>query len=1547
MSADGWEDVTPKSNDGWEEVKPSSSFQSGTAFKDTKDLIPSIDDIKGAWETFKKQWEDRHNTPMTPEVMHKMMASEKAAGSAVLDTVGGLPGMVAGAVHGVGTGVANMDASLGLKTGMDTMTALLPSTLMGNKADQDNPAYHTAMAPVTAIMDTLNAIPTGYGEVANALGYDKAAQQITDAGKLGIMAGGAALGAREVMRGGRGKEGKVEDHASKLVDEGWEDVTAKAEEIKPETPVGFEDVPHQAEMFPTNPYDVAGHVTELKEGRPVTVDSPQGDLFGSSIQEALRQPELPVDSLLKTPDNAIPYTPDPRLSLEPMTDKPLTQREMGINMPEADMPWSLEAKESSLPIMNQKRLYDRVVEENRASAEAPAAPASRSLHEAYARAERDRAFKAVEEVATAQKDAHYQQLEHLEIARRNGELDYQHLVEQGDKTLLPRESTEAMQSALRGDKLSDALGEISRTHADKEYRTLADYLSKQVEGVRTVLHEDGYMTHGDRQVSGYYDPTTNTVGFSGVGASSPHTVMHETVHALTSRIINERPNDVRVMALKNLYNQMTAKGIAKDFPGVVNVKEFVSEAFSNPAFQERLKATRMDNRSMFTKFVDAVKTMFGMKSGIRTPLTNALEHAIDLGKQVMEAQKTTAPELAAAGLSKNMIDLMASNKPEPKVTTRANEGMEKMVNKIPGLEGPISDFIKYDQPVEAIVKMAQEAPDINSNMVDKLANQLQGGGLFQSLKTRNPVVKYTHERMDRAFKEAAFRIRENLSDPQTGLKAYMRELTPDQKGEIFQLQMLNEGQRTFSSQELAARGFNEKQIAYYNKDRELRSQFFGELNARREEMGLRPMDERVGHIAGRFLGDFYREVYADGKIVGRISGSTKWELDRVTKFMKDKHPDWEMGEGKYNKIGQGRSAADRFGGLMEAINFLSKADADVKTLLDSYREYVQADAVNFLNATKHAKAKKEQAGGIAGSQGNKEWLDAKKNAEEGMKAQLAYFEQGYEWMSVEKAVGDLKTLLTDDGVLKQQKNAVEWANQYVDHSMGRGQGKFADALNSALSGIGEWSTLGHSNILKFNNAAKSLMMQKFMGFANIPFTVTQLLQPLQVHPPMVRLLKNRGLEFSAGEAQMKAVDSYLRHEMSPDKMTNFEKAAFQYAAEMGVFDPKMFDHTRDINVSKFRERADKLINANIQIPETFTRGNAFLFYSHLLKDAGIPAKDIFGAAENLTNMTMVNYTPLERPMGYAKLGWIGDVASTLVRYKHNQLSQLAFYAREGARGGGVSPLATFLGGSLAFGGMMGFFGYQEANALYSMFSENVLKKPDNLDSRILNSGAPELLTHGIFSTLGLDMTTRFSNANILPDNIGAAVMPYGSAMLDMAQATGRVMKDPTSPTKQKQFVKAMAPQSMQGLLENQLFTEKQPDGTNLYQNSTEGPNLGKGRVARSDKDMGLRSLGFRNVRESKELAGNYARTQIEKGNANVVDGLLTKAKYAAMDNTLSDAQLQTLINRAAALGEDPSAFVGKLASWGMDRKLTQKQQILLRNAQRGYSGAYNIQQGQR
>jgi hypothetical protein len=1144
----------------------------------------------------------------------------------------------------------------------------------------------------------------------------------------------------------------------------------------------------------------------------------------------------------------------------------------------------------------------------------------------------------------------------LDIARKAGELDFMELQRGGDKSLMNERATGFLFDAIHEGSLGKALHTIAGMHERSGYRTLARYLEDKIQSLKVKLHNDGVILAGERAYTGYFDSASNTVGFSRQGALSPHTVLHEVVHALTSQFLHLKPDHFLSKGIKGIYQQVSKKPGFEKFKSIINEREFLAEAFSNPEFQKFLKQMHVSPngalRTAWNKFMHNVKNMLGIKQG---PLSDALYETIDLGKRVMESsnekfRNKAKDKLAAEGIPNKMLDLMASKK-QPVVAT--NKSVEPY-KKLPGLKHAVEDFAFGPEKPEAVLELARSAEDIPTGVVEKMGQQLQAGGLFESLKTRNPVVKYTYERLTRAAQESADMIRTNLTDAQTGLKSFMRDLNAAAKAEIWMQMMKDEGHKLRTADDLAKAGYSEAQIAFYQRYRELDKRFLDSINEVRTEIGMQPIDERVAHMAGRFMGPFSQMGFLNGKVVAPIHATTRWELNKAVKWMKENHPEYEWGKVEYKEIGKGKSASDRFGGLMEAINMIEKADGNVKTLMDSYREYIKSDASNIFNARRHELPKAETPGGRQGSEGNKPWESAVKNAKQGMKAQLEYFEQGYTWMAMQKAVDDLKMVLGDESIKDSQRNALEWSNMYLDHALGRNQGALADAAGALLSYVGKHSFLlpigdgwgvGHTNIIKASNKAKQLMMQKFMGFFNFPFTVTQLMQPLQTHPAMLTLLKSRGMETHIAKSQVAATETYLHSMWNKDlgdvaalpKLDAFSKSAIEYANKNGIFDVKLSDHLKDINTSHVKETFDRVADYNITAPEHLTRGTAFFFYAHLLKEAGIPAKDVLGAAENMTNFTMTNYHHFERPMMYSGLGWMGDLAATLTRYKHNQLSQATFYAREGIREGrqgnvaASAPLAMFLGAALAFGGIYGMFAYNEADAVYQLFSKHVLGKPDTLFN-VINTEAkvPEALSHGMFAALGVDMSSRFSHAKTIPENPAQFLLPYGSAMWDMGATAVDLAKNPTSETAQKRAVKAWAPQSAQGLVENKLWTEKQEDGSNLYIN----PRTLEGKTTRTDEEMKWRNWGIRGMRESREIAGNYSDHLIKTHNKELADKVIDRAERLYAEGKMTPEKAQELAKEYVQYEGSGDGFGNRMSQFQINRRTTElKRQFLYGNVQ--------------
>lgn len=203
------------------------------------------------------------------------------------------------------------------------------------------------------------------------------------------------------------------------------------------------------------------------------------------------------------------------------------------------------------------------------------------------------------------------------------------------------------------------------------YRQLANHLlsiaDKESLGVVIKLIERN-------QAIGEYSIGLDQVTLKGQGMSDPHVIMHEIIHALTSKKLLDPTFDVgsnylkqiRKFSKKNpgnfnrklgelytaaikaagLYEQFFEEGgIANNENrkseltrsdtivryGFFNMHEFLAEAFTNPRFQQYLKSLNVDTRSVWDKFVDLIRDLLGLP----IDRTEFLQQVLQTGSEII------------------------------------------------------------------------------------------------------------------------------------------------------------------------------------------------------------------------------------------------------------------------------------------------------------------------------------------------------------------------------------------------------------------------------------------------------------------------------------------------------------------------------------------------------------------------------------------------------------------------------------------------------------------------------------------------------------------------------------------------------------------------------------------------------------------------------------------------------------------------------------------------------------------------------------------------
>lgn len=156
---------------------------------------------------------------------------------------------------------------------------------------------------------------------------------------------------------------------------------------------------------------------------------------------------------------------------------------------------------------------------------------------------------------------------------------------------------------------------------------------------------------------GQYDAATDIATIS-EDAMTSHVVLHETLHGFTLAIIKAHKDGVKfnqgVANLEKLYNHLKETyPDLKDKYGMKNLAEFVSEAMSNPEFQQQLNALPYERGNLvinaFVEFVKDILNLLGIAPGKDfTALAYALVSAESILTEGRTLEATNPPPATAA-----------------------------------------------------------------------------------------------------------------------------------------------------------------------------------------------------------------------------------------------------------------------------------------------------------------------------------------------------------------------------------------------------------------------------------------------------------------------------------------------------------------------------------------------------------------------------------------------------------------------------------------------------------------------------------------------------------------------------------------------------------------------------------------------------------------------------------------------------------------------------------------------------------------------------------
>jgi hypothetical protein len=292
-----------------------------------------------------------------------------------------------------------------------------------------------------------------------------------------------------------------------------------------------------------------------------------------------------------------------------------------------------------------------------------------------------------------------------------------------------------IRSLLTQGKLHEALVAMGNSSANKRVAQIARALSKVSGSTKVKIIRNLTMDNSGTEVSGKFDPKTNTIFLDADTGINAHVILHEMTHAATSEVVANMSSQ-EAKKLKNLYEGV--KDQLDTAYGSQNLDEFIAEAFSNPEFQQKLAGIQYKNTG--GGFINALKRFY-----------NTIENYVRKLLRMQPKDMNTA-----LNESDQLIRDMLSPAPENR-----NAGELLMINGKDRID-KLGDFIasKYKET------MSKETTE---QFQDRLTNLLESkiGIKLQQWTLRALPLKAVSDQIGQLNKKAITRLKEDLKNATT------------------------------------------------------------------------------------------------------------------------------------------------------------------------------------------------------------------------------------------------------------------------------------------------------------------------------------------------------------------------------------------------------------------------------------------------------------------------------------------------------------------------------------------------------------------------------------------------------------------------------------------------------------------------------------------------------------------------------------------------------------------------------------------------------------
>lgn len=747
--------------------------------------------------------------------------------------------------------------------------------------------------------------------------------------------------------------------------------------------------------------------------------------------------------------------------------------------------------------------------------------------------------------------------------------------------------------------------------------------------------------------------------------------------------------------------------VAKAY-GITDPHEFVTEAFTNPEFQNLLKQISLPEhmqtkgfRYYWDAFVQTLGDLIGIKRGDNNYLAATLEAGTELMRNsdkkdrmfYMKEQKPDAwtPRNLGVESRGDFIEDMVDAKRLGSVDTRhlqqvvndkriTSEGFKDLdtshagdlLERLWGGAKWMGRQLADARTIEALNKAVPGVGDLLTNI---------SGRVFKTDRwTKGQIEETLHGKEFAAHKYDPRGFVHRLGS-RDGVNPTFDWLGARDGAEMLKVWLPNIGKKELFRSDFA----NDRQWQGYNVLQNQLDRALGIVNSLREQLGKPIVDRVMSYFpASRGRGD-YKVVSKDamGNQHDLSLFENEFEAKHFVKTMKKEFPYLEVSDPFHREKYQPGETDYTIWDEAERIN---SNNHELTQLI----QRAKADYFTRIGMGGHLLKRRlgDDIGGYKGSD-----FDPK-SAREGLQD---YFEYAYNHAGnmqkkvIERELNEL-TIPHPDGekpLSDVAPNLSEYLHQFVNKSMGKhnimdqSEQVFFGEVSRAF-GLGE--SAPNRGMAKLSRAAMVWYLFKTGFFISQPF------QTFNALPHLV--------DMNGGNIP-KALGHYLEGWQRTLMPSAEDRAGVNWAVRNEWLDPTT-QHLLDDYKASVPTRV--FLRTSGAIERELVRTPAFLMFEHALRDTiSDPEKRYEAAAEKMAySMSMTNKS--NSPLIWEKLGIIGQGMRQLKSYSTNIWGQFAYFMNEAGTKGNYKPLGTFLATEALVSGVKGIIGIAEATAAINAFN---------------------------------------------------------------------------------------------------------------------------------------------------------------------------------------------------------------------------------------------------